>query len=87
MHRASSIAAGTTLPVSPEVIFDYRCRDASHDACAARPELKDREFFVTGESYAGHYIPAFSHHLWRTNKAKPEGERIMLRGLAIGDGV
>ncbi len=43
---------------------------------AARPELKDRNFFVTGESYAGHYIPAFSHHVWRTNRRKPEGDRM-----------
>ena len=76
------------LRVSHEPILGPQCRDgSSRDACAARPELKDRDFFVTGESYAGHYIPAFSHHLWRTNKAKPEGQRIKLRGLAIGDGV
>ena len=60
-------------------------RDGSH-ACVARPELKERNFFVTGESYAGHYIPAFSHHVWRTNRDKAEGDRINLRGLAIGDG-
>ncbi len=53
---------------------------------AARPGLKDRDFFVTGESYAGHYIPVVTHHIWRTNKAKPEGERINLKGMAIGDG-
>ena len=41
---------------------------------------------MTGESYAGHYIPAVTHHIWRTNKAKPEGERINLKGMAIGDG-
>lgn len=27
------------------------------------PFLKDRDFYVTGESYAGHYIPAISHSL------------------------
>ena len=54
---------------------------------AARPELKDRDFFVTGESYAGHYIPVVTHHIWRTNKAKPESERINLAGMAIGNGM
>ena len=53
---------------------------------AARPELKFRDFFVTGESYAGHYIPVVTHHIWHTNKAKPEDERINLKGMAIGDG-
>jgi len=55
--------------------------------CAARPELKTRDFYVTGESYGGHYIPVVSHHVWRTNKAKPEGERINLAGMAIGNGL
>jgi cathepsin A (carboxypeptidase C) len=27
------------------------------------PELKGRELFITGESYAGHYIPAISAYL------------------------
>ena len=42
---------------------------------------------MTGESYGGHYIPVVSHHIWRTNKAKPEGERINLAGFAIGNGL
>ena len=57
------------------------------DTSAARPELKTRDFFVTGESYGGHYIPVVSHHIWRTNKAKAEGERINLKGFAIGNGL
>jgi len=55
--------------------------------CAARPELRERDFFVTGESYAGHYIPVVTHHIWHTNKAKAEGERINLAGMAIGNGM
>ncbi len=86
--RVSSLAAATTSPASAGLCLEAEHCDAACGAArAARPELKDRDFFVTGESYAGHYIPAFAHHLWRTNKAKPEGERIKLRGLAIGDGV
>lgn len=27
------------------------------------PEFKGRELFVTGESYAGHYIPAISSYM------------------------
>ena len=62
----------------------------AHDVlrrAAARPELRERDFFVTGESYAGHYIPVVTHHIWRTNKAKPDGERINLAGMAIGNGM
>jgi len=25
------------------------------------PAFKDKELYITGESYAGHYIPAFSN--------------------------
>ncbi len=53
---------------------------------AARPELKVRDFYVTGESYAGHYIPAVSHHVWSTNQRKAEVDRLNLKGLAIGNG-
>lgn len=42
---------------------------------------------MTGESYAGHYIPVVTHHIWHTNKAKPESERINLAGMAIGNGM
>ena len=42
---------------------------------------------MTGESYAGHYIPVVTHHIWHTNQAKAEGERINLAGMAIGNGM
>lgn len=49
------------------------------------PELQDNNFFVTGESYAGKYVPAVSHAIKYYNiKAKT---KINLRGLAIGNGL
>lgn len=54
---------------------------------AARPHLADRDFFVTGESYAGHYIPAVAHHMWASNKGADPGRRINLKGVAIGNGL
>lgn len=53
---------------------------------AAHPELAGRPFFVTGESYAGHYVPAVSHRIWLANKNK-EGPHINLEGIAIGNGL
>ncbi|XP_014486300.1 PREDICTED: venom serine carboxypeptidase [Dinoponera quadriceps] len=49
------------------------------------PELQDNDFFVTGESYAGKYVPAVSHAV-KDHNVKAE-VKINLRGLAIGNGL
>ncbi|KAE9619339.1 hypothetical protein Lal_00047479 [Lupinus albus] len=53
---------------------------------AEHPEYVTNDFFITGESYAGHYIPAFAARVHRGNKAK-EGIHINLKGFAIGNGL
>ncbi|KAL0320202.1 UNVERIFIED_CONTAM: Serine carboxypeptidase-like 49 [Sesamum radiatum] len=50
------------------------------------PELAENDFFITGESYAGHYIPAFAARVHRGNKEK-EGIHVNLKGFAIGNGL
>ncbi|KAI5648584.1 hypothetical protein M9H77_34589 [Catharanthus roseus] len=50
------------------------------------PEFVKNDFYITGESYAGHYIPAFAARVHRGNKAK-EGLHINLKGFAIGNGL
>ena len=47
------------------------------------PEFAGRDFYITGESYAGHYVPAISHYLLN------EGSdvNLNLKGLAIGNGL
>nr|GME08168.1 serine carboxypeptidase-like [Ipomoea batatas] len=52
----------------------------------AHPKYAKNEFFVTGESYAGHYIPALGTRINQGNKKK-EGIYINLKGLAIGNGL
>merc|ERR1712071_314577 len=32
------------------------------------PKYQKHDFFIFGESYAGHYIPAISHNIWQNNK-------------------
>lgn len=61
---------------------------------AAFPEFLTSEFYVTGESYAGKYIPAIGARILEANarisagRAR-EGEHLVvpLRGVAIGDGL
>ncbi|KAK4754559.1 hypothetical protein SAY87_002663 [Trapa incisa] len=50
------------------------------------PQFAKNDFYITGESYAGHYIPAFAARVHQGNKAK-EGIRINLKGFAIGNGL
>lgn len=48
-------------------------------------DYRGNPFFITGESYAGKYIPAIAHKIHREGEhAKRVG--INLEGLAIGDG-
>eukprot|EP00798_Chlamydomonas_sp_ICE-L_P017887 gene17887-24279_t len=50
------------------------------------PELADNDFYVTGESYAGHYVPAVANRVWKAKK-NGEGAPINFKGLAIGNGL
>ena len=51
------------------------------------PALADRDFYVTGESYAGHYVPAVSHRLFVEMNKPDVPEKINLKGFAIGNGL
>jgi carboxypeptidase C (cathepsin A) len=48
------------------------------------PRFKNVDFFITGESYGGHYIPAIASYILQQN-AKG-GFQIPLKGVAIGNG-
>ncbi|GER39438.1 serine carboxypeptidase [Striga asiatica] len=52
----------------------------------AHPQLTGNDFYITGESYAGHYIPAFATRVHQGNKNN-EGIQINLKGFAIGNGL
>jgi cathepsin A (carboxypeptidase C) len=46
------------------------------------PEYATQEFHITGESYAGHYIPVFAHEILSHKK-----RNINLKSIAIGNGL
>ncbi|XP_023773257.1 serine carboxypeptidase 1 isoform X1 [Lactuca sativa] len=48
------------------------------------PEYKTRDFFITGESYAGHYVPQLASLILSENK-KTNQKIINLHGIAIGN--
>ncbi|KAK9128776.1 hypothetical protein Syun_017573 [Stephania yunnanensis] len=49
------------------------------------PEYKSRDFFISGESYAGHYVPQLAHTILQHNKAAKN--IINLKGIIIGNAV
>lgn len=53
----------------------------------ARPELMGKDVYVTGESYAGHYVPAVASRLFRAHREGETASPINLKGLAIGNGL
>ena len=51
------------------------------------PEYKGREFYISGESYAGVYIPMLAYEIINYNKLVPEDNRINLKGILVGNGL
>ncbi|CAB0008161.1 unnamed protein product [Nesidiocoris tenuis] len=49
------------------------------------PEYRTNDFFVTGESYGGKYVPAAAYTIHKSNP-KSGDDHINLKGIAIGDG-
>ncbi|KAL1811964.1 hypothetical protein ACET3Z_022029 [Daucus carota] len=48
------------------------------------PEYQTRDFYITGESYAGHYIPQLAQLILQNNKITNQTV-INLKGIAIGN--
>ncbi|GIL67070.1 hypothetical protein Vafri_20506 [Volvox africanus] len=61
--------------------------DFLYEFYQAHPELMSNDLFVTGESYAGHYVPAVSSAIYRANELGQGPITLPLRGLAIGNGM
>lgn len=49
--------------------------------------FKSRPIYITGESYAGKYAPAFGYFLLKMNARLPVSKRVNLGGVAIGNGL
>merc|ERR1712232_670273 len=50
------------------------------------PNLADNDFYITGESYAGKYIPSLGYKIYNMNM-NTSNPHINLVGLSIGDGM
>ncbi|KAF0931085.1 hypothetical protein E2562_002449 [Oryza meyeriana var. granulata] len=50
------------------------------------PQYQHRDFYIAGESYAGHYVPQLARKIVEFNKASPY-PFINLKGILVGNGV
>ncbi|XP_031268894.1 serine carboxypeptidase-like 50 [Pistacia vera] len=89
----SPIGTGFSFAASNEEIPRDQLSVAKHLFIAINgflesdPLFKNRPLYVTGESYAGKYVPAIGYYILKKNLQLPESKRVNLQGVAIGDGL
>jgi len=80
--------------------FSYGTHDTNEDTVsddmydflteffAKYPEYNKQEFYIYGESFAGKYIPASAHKIWKNQKEQdPSKPHINFKGIGIGNGL
>ncbi|KAL6615630.1 hypothetical protein ACP70R_037900 [Stipagrostis hirtigluma subsp. patula] len=87
------LGAGFSAPASDADIPKDEPTIAAHLLAALQsfmaldPTFRARPLFLTGESYAGKYIPAAASHILAANDKLPSDQRVNLQGIAIGNGM
>ncbi|KAF8398711.1 hypothetical protein HHK36_014568 [Tetracentron sinense] len=51
------------------------------------PSFKSHDFYIAGESYAGHYVPQLSELIYERNKGASKDSYINFKGFMIGNAV
>ncbi|KAL2329144.1 hypothetical protein Fmac_022571 [Flemingia macrophylla] len=51
------------------------------------PSFKYHDFYITGESYAGHYVPQLADLIYERNKEGKKDSYINLKGILVGNAV
>ncbi|KAH9299268.1 hypothetical protein KI387_030950 [Taxus chinensis] len=51
------------------------------------PQYRHREFYICGESYAGHYVPQLAKKIYEYNKSHKSKPFINLKGFMVGNAV
>ncbi|GMH85518.1 hypothetical protein TrST_g10499 [Triparma strigata] len=83
-----SFSADDSCYVTDEVQVGGDLRSALLQFYSMFPEQRPNDLYITGESYAGKYVPAFSFTIFDANKDLEDDDLqyINLKGLSIGDG-
>lgn len=95
LYVEAPVGVGFSHSVAPNPVVDYNCTDdtAAADNLAALkdfftkfPELKNTELFITGESYAGIYVPTLAEAILLDDEWASSGKYPSLTGIAVGNG-
>ncbi|KAG8370506.1 hypothetical protein BUALT_Bualt14G0123900 [Buddleja alternifolia] len=90
---SSGERTGFSIATSPEEIPRNQYDVAKHLLRAIHKfydldmSYRDRPLYLTGESYAGKYLPALGYYMIKKNALLPRGKRVNLGGVAIGNGL
>ena len=49
--------------------------------------MKAKDFYISGESYGGIYVPTLAYKIVEYNKKMPISKKINLKGILVGNGV
>ncbi|XP_052139940.1 serine carboxypeptidase-like 50 [Oryza glaberrima] len=82
----SAPASGDDIPTDERTIAAHLLA-ALQSFMALDPAFRARPLFLTGESYAGKYIPAAASHILDANAKLTDDRRVNLQGIAIGNGM
>ncbi|WJX65052.1 hypothetical protein P8452_49755 [Trifolium repens] len=87
------IGTGFSVASTPQEIPTDQTAVAEHLFAAITrfvkldPVFKHRPIYITGESYAGKYVPAIGYYILEKNAKLKDFERVNLAGVAIGNGL
>ncbi|KAL5553413.1 hypothetical protein UlMin_040814 [Ulmus minor] len=87
------IGTGFSIAAKPEAIPRDQNKVAQHLFAAITaflkldPSFKARPVYISGESYAGKYVPAIGYYILKKNPQLPETGRVNFSGVAIGNGL
>ncbi|TVU21043.1 hypothetical protein EJB05_30654, partial [Eragrostis curvula] len=51
------------------------------------PQYKSNDFYISGESYAGHYVPQLAEVVYERNKHLESKQQINLKGFIVGNAI
>lgn len=85
---------GVGFSINNDADYQYTDANTADDNYAALvqfltafTEYKDHELWITGESYAGMYIPWFANKVHDMNQLNSTALKINLKGVMVGNGV